>query len=529
MIFQPLTIIKKTALLLCFITLSEAAYADAPAEVHFTVSTFNIEGESPLSNEVIRSELSKLEGKKYGINGLLEAAQKVEDLIRDAGFSFYRVILPPQDVNSGQVTLKIVSIKLGAVDIKGNHHFDNANILASLPELQLGRSSNLQTLSHQVKVANHHPDKNLNVTFKQSDVADEITAKIDVRDTKPYEASLLVNNTGSDDTGNARITAAYDYNNLWNKDHRISLSYTTSPNQTQSVKQYGINYSAPLYSNNGWLSTYYVKSEVDTGQLSLGNDTSLDISGAGEIFGLHYLKLFQNIGQYSHQLDIGIDNRFFDNTSLLSSPGSKATDISPEVRSTPLTLSYSGNTSWKSISIGQSISWSKNLELGSRNDAIAYSETRYKSKSNWDLIRYGLFASISSETHWQLRANLTGQYSNEALIPGEQFGLGGSYSIRGYNEREVGADNGQALALELYAPSWNNISFLTFYDYGAGRNKDALPGEQDRWILASAGLGLRWYFENKIQTSIDWGHALRNGVDTQKGHDYIHASLTLRF
>ena len=42
-------------------------------------------------------------------------------------------------------------------------------------------------------------------------------------------------------------------------------------------------------------------------------------------------------------------------------------------------------------------------------------------------------------------------YSPDLLISGEQFGLGGAHSIRGFEERELSADKGIQASLEIYA------------------------------------------------------------------------------
>ena len=48
-----------------------------------------------------------------------------------------------------------------------------------------------------------------------------------------------------------------------------------------------------------------------------------------------------------------------------------------------------------------------------------------------------------------LSARLDGQWSDEPLIPGEQFGIGGARSVRGYEEREASGDSGFFVSAEL--------------------------------------------------------------------------------
>jgi len=539
-----MSVIKLNSLLCVLVVgfgLSFSALAtepSAPQDITFPVSHFTLQGELPIPAAEIQTMLSSLEGKDYGLTGLQEVSQQVEQLIRDAGFAFYRVILPPQTLANGEVFFKVVSFSLGDVEIKGNSFFDNENILSSIPELQIGSSPNTQSLSEQIKVASHHPSKDLTVVFKQSDTADEIAAKVDVSEHKPYQFSLSANNSGSAATGKARVTAAAQYSNLWNKDHIANVSYTSSPHHASDVKQYGLSYSAPLYKARGWLTGYYAKSDVNTGTIGFSN-ASMDVSGAGEMYGLNYLQFLPKVGSYDHSFNIAYDNRLFDNTLIFNDfINNTSQDYAQDVRSTPLTLSYKGNIPWESVYIGHHISWSKNLEIGSLNDDLAYKNSieadgrlRDGVKSEWDVIRYGIFTNVDREG-WLYRISLKGQYSNEALISGEQFGLGGAYSIRGYEEREVSTDAGNVLTLEAITPQWKGFKLIGFYDYGKGRKHNFVstgPESKQEWNLASVGMGLRYQWQTNFQASLDLGHTLKDGPTTRAHKANLHASITLQY
>jgi len=501
---------------------------EEPEAIRFPVHTFTLIGEPPIPNEEINALLSSFEGKQYDLLDLQKASKKIEQLIRDKGFAFYRVTLPPQSLADGVVSLKLVSFAVSDIELVGNKHFDTKNILRSLPGLVVGQSPNTQTLAQQIKVANFHADKELSVTFKQSDIADKVTAKVGALDNKPYQASLTINNTGSEATGDIRVTGALQYSNLWNQDHRANFSYTTSPGHTSDVEQIGLSYSLPLYGLGGWLVAYYSHSDVNTGNVPIGGGASFDVAGSGEMFGFNYLQTLSRIGRYEHSVSAGIDNRFFDNTIEYIENGNELGDIASDVRSTPITLGYKGDITLKEVSIGHSVSWSKNLGMGSKNDNDAYNETRANAKHGWDLIRYSLLVNKDIEG-WLLRANLQGQYSNEALIPGEQFGLGGSRSIRGYEEREVGSDVGNSISLEAYTPQWKNARLLAFYDYGHGRNQDTLAGEENHWNLASIGIGLRWQWKNNIQLNADMGYTLKEGLVTPDNDSHLHVNVVFQY
>lgn len=524
----PISFISSSLLLLSLSLLSFPSYSAPPAAITFPIQQISLEGDSPISDAELYPLLASFEGKDYGLAELQDVSKQIENYYRDAGFSFYRVVLPTQSLAEGTVAFKLVSFTVGEVAVDGNQHFDEENLLASLPELNADNSPNTKKLAKQMKVANYHASKEVSVTFKQSDEVDKISAQLNVLEQNPSRYSLVVNNTGTDESGNVRVTGAYQYSNLWNKDHSINLSYTTSPNHTNEVQQYGLSYSAPLYQAGGWLSAYYAKTDISTGEIALGGGSGLAVSGSGEMYGLHYLHFLDNRGAYEHQVDVGIDNRLFENKAVISDGITSTGDIAPDVRSTPFSISYRGNINLASLYLGHSVTWAKNLSIGSLNDDTAYSESRFNAQDDWDKLNYNVFANLSHKG-WLYRATLKGQYSSEPLISGEQFGLGGVYSVRGYEEREVSSDIGNMLSIEAYTPAWHNAKLLAFYDYGQGRSHDALPDTQNNWHLASVGVGLRWQWKTNIQASVDFAHTLRKGTSTSDNHNHAHASIVLQY
>jgi len=59
-----------------------------------------------------------------------------------------------------------------------------------------------------------------------------------------------------------------------------------------------------------------------------------------------------------------------------------------------------------------------------------------------EALRVSGYASHTLENEWLISGVIDGQYSDEPLIIGEQFGLGGVTSVRGFEERAVTGDRG---------------------------------------------------------------------------------------
>jgi hemolysin activation/secretion protein len=117
------------------------------------------------------------------------------------------------------------------------------------------------------------------------------------------------------------------------------------------------------------------------------------------------------------------------------------------------------------------------------------------------------------------------------LISGEQFGLGGVRSVRGFDEREVSGDSAQQLNLEVWTPPlFYNIRLLGFLDAGWLQfDKAFSPGMPDREALASVGLGLRWQWKSNLSVSLDLACAVNGADTTDAGDGKLHFNIFFRF
>lgn len=118
-------------------------------------------------------------------------------------------------------------------------------------------------------------------------------------------------------------------------------------------------------------------------------------------------------------------------------------------------------------------------------------------------------------------AYLSGQFSSHALLAAEEFGFGGPSFGRGYDPSEITGDHGFAIKLEGQynaKSNWdwlNNYQVFAFYDAGVVFNKDHLPEEPLEKTAASAGLGMRAYFDKGLSGSIEVAKPLTRTVLSQ--------------
>lgn len=495
------------------------ARGQSALEGRFAVTGFRVEGENPLSVSETHSILSPYAGEDVSLDRLQGATNALEAALKDRGFGFLRVILPPQDAH-GVILLRVLAFKLNAVQVSGNRQFGTGNILRSLPALKAGESPNLREIARAQALANDHPAKQVAVTLRQGSRPDTVDAEVKVEESDPQQIFVMLNNTGTRDTGRLRLGAGYQYSNLFDRDHSVTATYTTSPGHTDDVKQYGVYYRAPVYPLNGALSAYYTASDTNSGTVA----NFFQVSGRGEFAGVRWTHRLLPLGSYGHSADVGVEDRFFENNVAFN-----GVPIGTNIRSRPLLLRYEGRWDASDHGLRHSIEVARNLRGGGSNDAAAYAGNRAGATPSWQVWRYSL------EVHklfggWVATARLRGQFARDALVPGEQFALGGSGWVRGLEEREAAGDSGHVLNLEALSPLiFEGVRAVAFLDAGQTRLKDAGAGLAGKEGAASVGLGLRGTLRRQLSFSADWAHVLDGAGGTGNGHNRVHVSLVYRF
>lgn len=492
----------------------------SPKEFKFSVKYFEVEGSSPLSQTFIDDFFEPLQNRTYSLKELQDISKKLEQSIHNLGYPFYRVIVPPQTLSQGAVKFKILSFTLGEVEITGNEYFTRDNILASLPVLDKHETPNTKDLSEALEVTNKHPSKQLQIIFKPSKAQDKLDARISVTESRPFQATLSANNFGTPSSGNYRFIGQMQYSNLWGLDHVINASYSTSPDHADSVRQYGGSYSLPIYRLKGWLSAYYAESSVNIGTVA----TDLTVTGAGKMYGIHYQQHLPNLGRYEHLLDLGFDNRLFVNDIQFQN-----TQVGDDVRSTPFSALHRGKYTWQNVHLSHYIQWVGNAGIGGQNTQASYLANRLNAQRNWNLLRYGGDFMINVK-NWLIQTRLIGQQSEFSLIAGEQLGIGGSFDVRGYRQRETGADSGQIVKFEVVTPAWKRMNLFAFFDYGHGRLHSTLPIQVKDWSLSSTGIGANFQWRKYVLGNITFANALKTAEAgfTQAGDSRIHFNVVYR-
>lgn len=521
---------KKIALLLglCLSFLSLTPKAE---DILFDVSEYVVEGNSLLDIRHIRNGLGPYTGRKKNFGDVQQAVDWLESQYREAGYAAVTVFLPEQELERGRIRIAVIEARLERVAVEGNQHFDSGNIRASLPALQEGKTPNTNLMSLGLRLANENPAKKVDLILKPGASDGNIQAVAKVKDENPLRYFVTLDNSGNDSTGKTRLGLGFQHANVANRDQVFTAQYITSPEKQDQVNIFGLGYHLPLYGLNDAIDAFAGYSDVSSGVV--GNLFS--VSGKGTILGLRYTQYFERIGNHEPKLIYGIDYRAFENN--VTALGGGGTSVVPDYTIRPVSITYSGKWTWPGSSADFYVSLARNIPGADKGGSADIHAARAGADASYTIYRYGVNFQRSLFSDWLLRLGLNGQWSEDALVPGEQFGIGGANSVRGFDERGLSNDIGHQGTVELYAPEWAplpgssdlKLRPLAFFDFANLSRNKPLPGEQEDASIASAGIGVRLGLGDKLSVKADWGIVLDEGGAQREGDSMLHASLSYLF
>ncbi len=496
------------------------AVVDGPS---IDVKRYVIDGDLPLSEAEIATLLAPYVGEKRSLRHIEGAAAVLEQAVRTRGFAFHRLYVPAQKPVDGVVRLQVVSFKLGTVEVTGDEHFSTANIRRSLTGLVEGQVPEVRTIGRDVTASNANPAKQTTVTFKEGRQPSTVDAVARVRDTPPisYFATLTGNQSlaGNGPQANTfRLGGGFQHANLFDRDHVMTLSYTTDPGRVSSVSLLGAYYQLPLYGTGMNLAGYYTSSDVSSGTVQQGGGV-FDVSGSGRFWGVRLSKVLPRFSALQQTVSVSLDSRFFENSTTFG-----GVKISPDVGARTVSLQYLFNTELSWGELAGNLDYVTNVGGGSGNNDAAYLANG--GTRRWDAWRGSLVASMQSGG-WRYMGRLKGQYWPKSLISGEQFGLGGANSVRGFGDRVVSGDHGFQWNLEASAPAFSTLQLRPVMFLEGGQVHTRSTGFTE--TVMSVGAGLRLTRQN-LQLGMDVAKVLeRNSTEPPGNPVRLHFAVTYRF
>lgn len=508
---------------------SVSAQQEAVQEPTFTINAFDIQGNTLLTDYQVQESMIPYTGSGMTAGSVQDARDALEALYHKQGYPAVVVNIPEQTVENGIVELEVIESRIRRIRITGNRYFTHERILSKLPSFRSGNILYLPDIQRELGELNASPDIKVEPSLTPGKKPGTIDIELRVEDQLPLHGHVELNNRHTHDTTDLRLNTMIKYDNLWQKEHSVSLQLQTSPQDTEEVQVAAFSYVMP----NPWRKDHFAAFYAVWSDSSTAFGEGFETLGEGQIVGMRYIIPLRGVEAYQHNLSLGLDWKQFDDTINLEAESVDKT----QVTYMPLSAAYTGSRPDSSglteFSAGVNVAF-----RGLVTKQEEFQTKRYHARGNYLYFTAGLERNQNLPGGASLYGKLDGQVASQPLISNEQYSAGGMESVRGYMESEALGDHAAHMTIELRSPDLvqklglgkgHSMTVHGFYDRARLYTKDPLPGEDQVTDIDGVGVGCRGNVLEHFSYDFEWGLALSDTDKTDASDSVTYFKLRYTF
>jgi hemolysin activation/secretion protein len=477
-------------------------------------------------------------GPEVTTETLEDVRQALTRLYVNAGYINSGAVLPDQTVEDGIVTYqlvegRLVDVNVAYIDPKDpNHPRDRGRLRKQyiLSRVRLGGQTplNILRLKDELEVLRQNPNlTRVNAELRPGIAPGEANLDVQVGESNPYQLGLQISNRRSPSVGAEQVEILASDRNLTGNGDVLALRYGVNTGGFDAwhwagLDDYSIDYTIPVTPADTTLTFSYTRTDSLVVEAPFNDLDITSISDTVAVTVRHPFYRSPNI-EFAMFLSQGWrQNR----TKLLGenfsfSPG--AVDGESEVAPIRFGQELTTRSQADALALRSTFSFGTKY-LGATEHADPdlpdgqffswLGQAQYVRRVQPSLKKFFTPADASRPlADWQLVLRGSAQVSTDALLPIEQFAVGGIDTVRGYRENQIVRDNGVAGTVELHIPIVTTVSgnriveVIPFVDLGYGDNVNPPHNAE---FLPSIGVGLQYTPNERVTAQLYYGYALRN-------------------
>jgi hemolysin activation/secretion protein len=512
--------------------LKAVVFVDSMKEVQ--AGSVEASGVVPSANELTKQPEFLRLVEPY-IGGAL-SMKSLNTLVRDLVVHFRKhdrpvvdVVVPEQDVTNGVLQIAIVEGRVDSIKAEGNRWYSSEWIEGQI-RLRPGDTIRASKLLSDLSWLNQNPFRSVDAVFAPSKDLGETDIILRTKDRFPLRPYVGYQDSGNDQTGYERWYAGFNWANPW--DGQLSYQFTTS-SDIESVVANSVSYLQPL----PWRHTVMVYAAFVDSQAEI---PSFNLSGSSTQAGIRYGIPLPPAGAYQHEAYTGFDWKQSDNLLEFGVPiTASTTDIGEMV------FGYRSSLAdpW-GITQFQVEGFYNPAGLFDNQTDAAYGASRLDADPHFGYVNIDLNRLTKLPWNFSFNNHLKLQWAVTNLLASEQLGMGGYYSVRGYDDYDVtGTDEGWVLQNELRTPPISllkslklsskfedQLQFLFFFDVGQARSDSGQivlnnGNAVDKVTMAGIGPGIRYAVNPYLSVRADYGFQLYDTGDEKASRWHIEIML----
>lgn len=494
----------------------------------FTIKELKFKGAKKLSQKK-RQELKKRwQGRCVDLNDMNGILRGVTDWYVKKGYVTARAFIEPQDISQGHFEVLVVEGRVENYVLQKDVGLKRRQVYGAFPP-QPGSYLHIRGLEQGVDQMNKARSKNVSIQMIPGEKRGGTIVGINNQPSKRWWLGYSLSNDGGEESGDLMHRYKGGVDNILNINDVWSFGFDYSNRQgfwdawevfDDDIPDYYYNPSEPKGSSR----KYWMSMAVPFRNWSFGFDASR-YEYSNEV--LNPAEMFATSGR-SYSLSWGLDRSLYrdqysktwlETDFTIRDSESYVEDvliIANDRRTSTGTVALNHNrTLGKGIFTGR-IAYIHGLNwFGATGNKVIAGDTSgidynfHKVSLDLDYMR----PFTLKKQQFVLASHLYGQYSDDILPGAERIGLGGLYSIRGFDDAGIGGDSGFYLRNELTwhsnPQSYKKLSKYTGrlspwlgLDVG-GVLSDSYAQEEEGW-LAGAALGLKSQGAAWLGINLDW-------------------------
>lgn len=461
----------------------------------FVLRHVSISGAVAIPQDRLATTYQSYIGKKVSQADLAAIAAAVSDVYRAAGFHLSRAIVPPQDIQGGQLRIQVIEGSITELALRG----DSAEQFGVRPMLDAAlaeRPSRLATLERQLLLINGRPGVQIEDTaIEEIGPASGNFRLILSLKTWHVFTSFGVDNLGSSSVGPWQSYGTAAFNSYLAPGDSFVVNLSTTPGDPRQLAFGRLSYDMPVGTDGARIGASGYYSEVRPGDfrhLYSDNIKTESFEIRGSIVPLQSQKSSLTLTAAAG----------FTNATEKDVFGPIYAD---RIRTASLTSDYrlqdgSGGTNYLTVNYRQGLDILGASHRGDDDLSREGASGKFSALNFW-FTRYQTLSDV-----WSLKLAAAGQTASGPLFTSQQFYLGGIAFGRGYGSAEISGDNGLAGSAELRFDQKTSLQYLSGYQLYAFVDSGVVWNDgyrlSDGLSLTSAGGGVRFFLADGLQADI---------------------------
>jgi len=200
----------------------------------FEVRRYDVRGNTLLRQEVIDHIFTNVIGPAITMEQIRKALGELQLAYRERGFITVALNVPQQQLTNAVVRIDVTEAPLVDIRVKGNRFFSSNNVMRDLPSLRTNILLNSRIFQRELDEANLNRDRQIYPAIEPGPDPGTSALVLKVKDRFPLHGRFDIDNYATPGTPELRINVALQYNNLWQENHQVGISYGFTPQQNKA-------------------------------------------------------------------------------------------------------------------------------------------------------------------------------------------------------------------------------------------------------------------------------------------------------